>query len=449
MKILGHFLHPPRQILPLCFFIFLVLSGPYVLPGLPETFSAVVLIRRVFIGVIFLLMLRAIRWQKVKIDVFAVLIVIWAIAHLVSYLINDSQLSLTLYRLSQASFVFLLVTYVRQGEFDLMGWTASVRPRYKWIGLVAASSMLGALFVDTIHQQFIEGFRGNRVNFSIWLGQLVTFLFLAYANRSQLKGAGHNSEFLALIATLVAIICCQVISGGRAGLLISLISSCFFCWRCAHSRMTKTAAISAIFLLPYLFSVVLSSNVDRGIHVEVTRNLSESYSSLNAVILFDANDSSTTHTYQDFKKILLTRLDLLSGYRFSIFINTFFNLDFSDLLFGRGVGKFVVPNFYNDFYQPHVIFLNHLGEVGLAGSLACFLLCCLPFFQKQTKSFFRTNFYFVFILWLFVGFAQPELLLSQVGTSFLFWLCYGCLLKKLPAEYLEMKKPLTDSKSTS
>jgi hypothetical protein len=140
--------------------------------------------------------------------------------------------------------------------------------------------------------------------------------------------------------------------------------------------------------------------------------------------------SNSTYSILDivssYRLAIFSILDVVSSYRLAIFIEGLRAITPNIFFFGKGVGEFVVY-VYSGSYNVHNVFLNTLGELGIAGLLV--LLCIIIIsMKKKLGCVSDSHMRFFIILWVLIALLEPELLLTKIGLSLIFWVAFAKLL---------------------
>ena len=397
----------------------------YTVPYMPEFNALVFLIKRVLYALLFLFMCSAINWKQVRLNMFFWCIAFWLVIHVVSFLIHQVNDNLYLSRLAQGSFVYVLVVFLCQFSSQLHFGPLTYRFIMLGPSLLALVGLFLAVF-DSYWASLIQGgFNGYRVGFSIWLAQIV-FLILFCSGTSTLQiqatstpGVLSRSSLLKALVLIAPIIGLQVFASGRIGLLASAIICIYFCYRVFKSWLAVVLSISYLALTISLFSAVqpptqLSSQTE---NYSTLRGLSQAQEIVSNFEIINIEEVAIG-TY--------SILDIVSSYRLAIFIEGLRAITPNIFFSGKGVGEFVVY-VYSGSYNVHNVFLNTLGELGIAGLLV--VLCIIIISMKKKPGCVSdSHMRFFIILWVLIALLEPELLLTKIGLSLIFWVAFAKLL---------------------
>lgn len=348
------------------------------------------------------LLVVSINWRAIKPDIFLLACGVWLLFNLYTWIEHQEPADTYIRRAGQSVFFFLFVAYLRQHpeKNPCIGPAASGWFFPWWIfgglWLVIALNVMGWLAAD------VEGGFGNsRVNFSIWLMQLVALFLL-------MRLAGREVRPKVLIACLLLItpaFILQNMTGGRSGLLGSFLLVCVFAFRWGG---VKALLVSGLWLYVVALGVAhYHPLISPENNLNVFRSLEVTdYSTLNAIIVW---------------------LDQLSSYRVSILITAFSSLDAAGYWFGVGLGNFVgwAPTYPElGIMEVHNVFLKILGEYGVFGFLAAVFLTVWPVAYRpandmQLLALYVQSIYFV------VAMVHPDLMLTAINLSLVYLSCYA------------------------
>lgn len=318
-------------------------------------------------------------------------------------LIRQDMVEEYAYCVLSIAFVWLLVRHVVDERFPLERFIGFLRAGVLAINLLAVFVLIRCLSGDgEIHRLVATGFEGNRVNFSIWLWQIVFLNFF-------LMGQGRRGFFLALAAASV-LLTLQVFSGGRIGVLASLAVMIYFAVRRLDGVGARLAVTGYLLLLVW----VAGEHSPIGAHEQtsVFRELG-------------------VHWGGGF----LEYADRVSGHRLQIMINAVGTLDPQALLVGRGAGHFdVVAD--NHSWMVHNVFLKMVGEFGLGACLLLMALVWLPFSIRYRGRYHGRGLHFMLLVGIGVSLLQPRFIVTGLSNCLVVWLCYALILRGERAESL-------------
>jgi hypothetical protein len=97
-------------------------------------------------------------------------------------------------------------------------------------------------------------------------------------------------------------------------------------------------------------------------------------------------------------------------------------------LWGIGVGNFFSKSSDGEFWQIHNIFVSHFGELGILGLVPLICITLIPLLRKKTKALDQYMQFFC-LVWTLIAMLQPELILSQISTSLIYWTAFAYILR--------------------
>jgi hypothetical protein len=314
------------------------------------------------------------------------------------------------------------------------------------VALISWGGVCLALNNDSILFNYIDGFRGNRVNLSISLAQLVGFLILIGLNQ---KERSQKLQEAFLIIAVLGVLASQIISGGRTGILITTILYFFMVFKSRSYPMIKLCLFFITFFIIRNLTITAGIPNNNGYaYTDILRVDPNVQQSFDVKVLDESNDvkvldESNLDYLSSFVESLLIKFDYISSYRLSIFLETLRALTINDVFFGRGVGNFKI-NLGAEVYEPHVVFLNQLGQFGIIYLLGVmvFLTTLFRYFSKKFR------FYELYcICFLLTTFLQPALLHTQISSSVLFFMLAGIVIGRYQPCEVSIIKKLPQSKN--
>jgi hypothetical protein len=346
--------------------------------------------------------------------------------------------------LAQILFAYVLTQYFANSGINFFqrinGLAVFLVPA---VALISWGGVCLALNDEKVLLNYVDGFRGNRVNLSISLAQLSGFLILIGLNQKE-KSQKLQETFL--IIALLGVFASQIISGGRTGALLTAILYFIIVFKSRSYPMIKLCLFFVTFFI--IRKLTLSGGVpDIGgyAYTDILRVDPNVQQSFDAKVI---DEGSTSASYAKWFLLnldylpssvnsLLLNLDYISSYRISIFLETLRALTINDIFFGRGAGNFQI-NLGTEVYEPHVVFLNQLGQFGII-----YILGVVVFFTALFRCFSKKfRFYELYcICFLLPTFLQPALLHTQISTSVLFFMLAGVVISNYrPCEASNIKK---------
>lgn len=205
--------------------------------------------------------------SKVKFDNLSKLVLVWIALCLYQWFHHPDDSVIYIRRVGQILFFWLLVNGVSKyciSPFDEKYF-------HRWFSSELLSAIvLVATFLywfGWIFDDVLMGFGNSRVNFSIWLMQLIALILIAKDGIGQ-KSWKQGIYILTLITPIYAL---QVMTGGRSGLLGTMLLVIYFFYRLL-GLMGIVLSISWLLCLT-LFIVEYSPQITPGNNLNVFRNL--------------------------------------------------------------------------------------------------------------------------------------------------------------------------------
>ncbi len=315
-----------------------------------------------------------------------------------------------IYSALSITFIWLFVRHVVDGRFPLACFLGQLRVGVLVVNLLALYVLLRCLLGDREIQALIaSGFDGNRVNFSIWLWQIV-FLNFFFAGR-------QRRDFFLALALSSVVLTLQVFSGGRIGVLAALAVMAYFTLRRLDGTGVRFVVVGWLLLLVWVagqFSPVTKVGED----ISIFRQLAPVQS---APIELQSVDDVVEYA------------DGVSAHRVRILINAVGALDTRALFVGKGIGHFdVVAD--SGTWMVHNVYLKTLGELGIGAFLPLLSLAWLPFSGKYRRRYDGHGLHFMLLVGIGVGLLQPRFVITGLSNCLVMWLCYALILKGERAE---------------
>lgn len=305
------------------------------------------------------------------------------------------------------------------------------------VALISWGGVCLALNNESILFNYIDGFRGNRVNLSISLAQLVGFLILIGLNQ---KERSQKLQEAFLIIAVLGVLASQIISGGRTGFLLTTILYVVMVFESRSYPMIKLCLFFITFFI--IRKLILSAGIpaiDGFTYTDILRV----DPNVQQLFINEPEVRGEGDTFSLFVEKVLLNLDYISSYRISIFLETLRALTINDVFFGRGAGNFQI-NLGADVYEPHVVFLNQLGQFGIL-----YLLGVMVFLTRLFRCFSKKfRFFELYCLcFLLLTFLQPASLHTQISTSVLFFMFSGIVIGSYRPCEVSIIKKLPQSKN--
>lgn len=348
------------------------------------------------------LLIIATDWRRVKSDGFSALCIIWFILNIFFWLEFQEPTDSYARRLVQIVFAFLFITFLRQQPEKNPCLHANIT---KWfhprITLLFICTLIALSLTTQFSQNLINGFGNSRVNFSIWLVQIVVLLLIPTYS----KGPNGHTPLLLVLFLTTPVFILQSLTGGRTGLLGTLLIVLFFAYRKAQFR---GVIISFAWLL--LVTQVISSKYAVMIpqeNINILRNVS--------------TDGS-----------FFERIDAVSSYRLSILVTAFSGMNIKDYLFGVGLGQFVgwAPTYPElGVVEVHNVLLKTFGEFGIFGFLTLSALVALSILRRPIKSTAYQHALVIQLVYLIMAMLHPDLMFTAINVSFVYLALYAITIK--------------------
>lgn len=381
--------------------VLFLLMGFYRFPYWPSGEVSLGEFKRALYLLALVAMVYQIRWREIRVDRFSLLMAIWVGVHGANWLIRGDHGADYLVRVVQGVFIFVLVQWFREG-FDENSLASDVFLRNARAAVTAGVVVIAALAYDeSFKTQLVDGFGNGRVSFSIWLAQLL-FLSLLLSVRVDTFPALQAMIWVSPVLAL------QIFSGGRTGVLASLVLCLYFSYACGGWKYLLLTGAYLALLSVLLESISPVSGVYPG------TSMFRDIGALPASQVFEPGG-------------VMDMLDRLSSYRLGITVDAVAALDMQSLAFGKGVMNFQGAAI-GEFWQVHNIYIRTLGELGVVGLGVMLGLLAPIFFFRGGGVILRLSGAFCFT-YLMIGMLHPDLLLTAVSTCLIFWLAYAALLK--------------------
>ncbi len=396
-----------EMLFPWIFTGMFVLSGIYEIPFVPLDVGLITWIKKILFVLFMALMASALRWPQAVNRQFTWWCGLWIVVHILHWSFRQEFEAIYLHRLVQITYIWLFVSLVMQQKSATGNFLAVDR----WFRPAIVSVICLFLVIFSTYPQISmaisNGLGNNRVNFSIWLSQLVFLMFLV-------SGSGRENIRHALLLSSPVLVL-QVFSGGRSGLLVSLGLCLYFAFRAGNVRLLVTGAIYLMLL------VWLSASFSP---------LPEQYP---GTAIFRMPGSANFSTFDPaFGGGVLAWMDRVSSYRIGIMASALESLDLGTALAGVGVMNFKGAAI-GEFWDVHNIYVRALGELGIFGFISLVILLLLPYRRGRSRS--RTYYAKAFCAgFLILGMVHPELLTTAISTCMIYWLAYAEILKSQSEE---------------
>ncbi len=417
-------------------FLFYV-SFIYKLPYTDWGLSTFLNLKRTLFVLLLVAMINGIDWRRIKYDLFFWCCLVWLAVHFMGLAVHQINYGLYLTRIVQILFIYVFVIFLvqHQQQIKLLGFSIWFKPRIvSFVALV----ILVLSYIDNSWVILVySGFGGNRVNFSIWLAQIVFLFILLFQHVCQDYKAelgGELKKRLALLRTLALIspiIGIQVFASGRIGLMASAILIIYVCVRVFHYKLGVLLAIFYLVVTVMLFNTITPMRAHFN-NVDILRSLPSYQHGVNLVQSIQHGDDlvqSVLDKSSEVSNFLYGRINTFSSNRLSILLSGLDRFSPDMFLWGIGVGNFFSKSSDGGFWQVHNIFVNHFGELGILGLVPLICITLIPLLRKKTKALDQYMQFFC-LVWTLIAMLQPELILSQISTSLIYWTAFAYILRE-------------------
>ncbi len=399
-----------HELLALCLSILICISGIYYLPYADVQPATVVHAKRIFYA--FIMTMLAIQTWQGGLSNQNKLFSNACCALLLLILLNVSTrlefYDEYLYVAASIGFIWLFVSCIQSVEFPVERFFSYLRTGVTLVNVAALFLVVLCLAgIKEVWYLVNTGFNDNRVNFSIWLSQLVFLNFFLVRSSPRVVGPLFFSFVLLAI---------QVFTGGRIGVLATLAVMFFF--------------------LPKLLAGkgrVLMAGIGILIFVVAASYYAEAQKA--SIGIGSGGDESIFRGLAEYRQTsdLLSYLDLISSHRVQITLTALKSIDIRTLLVGNGIGHSDVA-VDTGVWMIHNIFLKLLVELGIAALLVFIFLFALPFAGKSKRVGYMHELHLMLLIGIGIGLLQPRFLVTGLSNCLIMWLCYGLILRAENAE---------------
>jgi hypothetical protein len=267
------------------------------------------------------------------------------------------------------------------------------------------------------HMAFLNGFGGNRPNFSSWLGS-IAMMAAFFSTRNQFTQYPETS--LKLIFIFLVLATSQVIAGGRIGLLMTYGSILL----ALPLKNTLTTQKIKIFIIYFAF-LGLPKLVDETLQMVYSRTPAESVfraATSLSIKHYSGSDTDFILNYQYFR-----HMDVLSGYRLTLIKEAISRLNINNIWLGNGMGNFKIHLGSTDM-DVHNLYLRMLGELGLIGFACTVAIVLYPHFLlfKDERVSIHKNLLFIGIIF---SMLQPNSLIMGLNACLAYWVIYSLVVR--------------------
>ncbi|MDA8881258.1 O-antigen ligase family protein [Alphaproteobacteria bacterium] len=398
------------------FGIYFFTAGIYQIPSFEIDLGTALLVKRAIFLVALVLMTACVSWHSFVVKKILKIFATWLLFLILNFFVHGNFTEVA-FKVLQSTSVLIIVCFFMQNLCYAKQFFENSNFFFPIFVFFVVLIILSFPFSEDVNSSVEKGFGGNRVNFSIWLSQCtVLFSVFWYFGKLPLF-KNSNRNILCYVIYIFPIVLLQIASGGRLGILTSLIVIAVTVFYKFKSRFVilfsiMTASTSILYLF-YFFSTL---GADYGGSKHLFRGVAE------FVKIRDLSQSNTDF-YFNF-------LDFVVSYRLTLFVEGLRAFDLKMFLLGVGFGNFLVQNFEGYLQQVHNVFLNSLGEVGIFGFLLLCFIILFPFFTLPKSE--NTKIIKVGLgVWFIQGFFQPEFFYSQIGSSICYWVIFACALRSI------------------
>jgi hypothetical protein len=390
------------------FMVGLYISSIYVIPFSHIDAEFIFQGKRVFFLLFMLLMACSLHWRKALMSWFTITCGMWALLHIVNYVVHDDQQGDYMQRIAQISFIWLFVNNIAQLKSQNM-ICLQIRT---WFFTKCISAIGFALFLFSkepeIAQVLGSGFGNGRVNFSIFLSQIVfLILWSAYEPANKIiKGFVWATPIFLL----------QAMIGSRTGLIVSVLVWIYFAGKAGGLRLALISLLYLILLTSVAGSYSLVGQPTNG-DTYIFQGLNElTFRGVNEWGVNELDGSAVNSRFFNWA-------DHILSYRLSILTDGLGSLNSSNILTGLGVSNFKGWAI-GRFWDVHNVYIKILGELGVIGFMLLLLASIIPLLDKSSNSTVQAA-RMLCGIFLVVGMVHPSVLLISVSGTLVYWLCYS------------------------
>ncbi|CAM8358327.1 hypothetical protein MCEMOHM34_00884 [Candidatus Methylopumilus universalis] len=410
------------------FLVLFLISGFYIIPFTDFSFTFVSQIKRVFFLFFLVLLISRLNFKKISQEFTTLILVLLLIYFLGQFLFRQEYLSEYIKRMVGIIFITCLGNFILQGKKSAYISLSLKIFKSSYIFLFFLSFIFFTVFNKDFCEAFKLGFGNNRANFQIWMSQ---FIFLVYLTCNAKKDEQIKSKFIWAknfkeIFFVSPIIVLLTWFGLRTGLIISLMVILYFSSKDGALKFFKVGLV--------LFSIIFIANIlspvkDRPLfrQVNLSQNDLKSLASTNQILFGNNHTFSNIDTFFQY-------VDTISSQRLQTIVGGFRTINQENFLFGQGFENVYIKLSDGGNLEIHNVFLQVLTELGFIGFGLFICLLFYPFylvFIKKKKRNERTpKEIFICVAFMIVGLIHPELLIYQMSTCILFWVCYFEIIRR-------------------
>jgi hypothetical protein len=317
-----------------------------------------------------------------------------------------------LHAITSVVFICFFVSYIAYADIDETNFTQLIFSGLFIFNIFMLSVLIGCIL--NIREFLLlvgSGFNSGYVTFSFFLAQ---FVFLNY-----FKAISTDKSFIKPWFNSCVILTIQVFSGGRLGVLITLILMLYFLPKFLKQRYLQLIAIVTLILLICLANQY--SPVYVLMQSEIFDHTGENLVNKDLSIFRRFSDLQTSGSVYIF-------LDSLSSHRLQILVRGMEALSRNDFVVGKGLERAGVV-IGTSIWSIHNVFFKMLAEFGLVILIPLTLIIALPFRLRGAHGSEVGHFKFYLGVALFVACLVPTYLFTGLASCLLFWLCYALVLR--------------------
>jgi len=410
-----------ESLIGLLLIILITVSGVYAIPYSSIPAEKIIFAKRVlYVIVMVLILLWVVVTHHVKAGKrFSIFCAIYGALLTVNMLIRNEKYPDYIYMLASIAFVWSLVKYFSDSRALQKYGSNYLRNS---LAVVAVFCLVVVVFCFFKNEEAlslaVNGFNGNRVNFSIWISQFVFLSFFLL----------RKDDLLYPMVIVSILIAAQILSGGRIGLIASLCIATYFIVKRGRNAGMKLGLMVYLSALVWIFgsysptAAMTLTNVGIG-QAEVSKlqdykqvSIFRSLSVFSMPTSESQSLAANTHSY----------IDRLTSHRLSILGKGVESLDARAALYGKGLGNFKV-NLPERSWSVHNVFLKIFGELGIPVLLMLILMLAIPIFRAHRSSWQDKAARFMIFVGIGIAMMQPQYLVTGLSECLVFWVCYAWL----------------------
>ena len=403
------------------FSVLFLISGFYIIPFTGLSVHLIVQIKRMVFLFFVLLLISRLNFKETTKEFTTIILGLLFFYYLGQLVFRQA------YQLEYIKRIFDIIFIASLGSFILQGkksayislFSKIFKPFY--IFLFFLSFIFFTVFNKDFCDAFKLGFGNNRANFQIWMSQFIFLTYLTWnANENELIKSKFiwKKNFKEIF--LLPIIVLLTWFGLRTGFIISLVVILYF--------SSKDGALNFFKVGLVLFSIIFLANIlspvnDRPLFrgLSISQNDLKISASKNTT-LFGNNHP---HTNIDF---FYHSLDTFTSQRLQTILGGFRTINQENFLFGQGFDHIQINLSGGGSLDIHNVYLQVLTEFGFVGFVLFMCLLFYPFYlvyiKKRKGNATIPKEIFICAAFMIVGLIHPQLLIFQISSCILFWVCY-------------------------